>query len=106
MDLITNVLSIKGVTNLTETIIASLCNFGTPDDPRIPTDEEKWTAIQRVASDLLKISDWTQLPDSGLSGNNLNGRGIGMICDLFKMTFKRLTALCFQPNQRRNNGSQ
>lgn len=67
MDLITSVLSIKGVTNLTETIIASLCNFGTPDDPRIPTDEEKWTAIQRVASDLLKISDWTQLPDSGLS---------------------------------------
>ena len=67
MDLITSVPSIKGVTNLTETIITSLCNFGTPDDPRIPSDEEKWAAIQRVASDLLKISDWTQLPDSGLS---------------------------------------
>jgi len=67
MDITTQSIKIHGTTNPTQAIISSLCDFGTPEEPREPTDEEKWSAIKRVRNELLTACDWTQLSDAILT---------------------------------------
>jgi len=67
MDITTQSIKIHGTTNPTQAIISVLCDFGTPEEPREPTDAEKWLAIKRVRNELLTACDWTQLPDAVLT---------------------------------------
>ena len=67
MDILTPSVRIKGTSDPAAAIIAALCNHGTGDEPRIPTDAEKWDALRRVRFELLALSDWTQVNDVALT---------------------------------------
>jgi len=67
MDILTPSVRIKGTSDPAGAIISALCNFGTEEAPRIPTDAEKWDAIKRVRADLLTLCDWTQANDAPLT---------------------------------------
>lgn len=67
MDIITPSVRIKGTSNPAQAILIALCNWGTPEEPREPSSDEKWDAIKTVRNELLSASDWTQLIDNGLS---------------------------------------
>lgn len=56
-----------GQPSTADAIISALCNFGTDDEPRTPTDDEKWAAIKRVRNELLALCDWTQVSDVALT---------------------------------------
>jgi hypothetical protein len=67
MDIITNSVRIKGTSDPAGAIIAALCNHGTDEEPRTPTDAEKWSAIKRVRNELLALCDWAQVNDAPLT---------------------------------------
>jgi len=67
MDIITPSISIRGTTAPAQAIITALCDFGTLEEPREPTDAEKWAAIKRVRVELLAACDWTQALDAPLT---------------------------------------
>ena len=67
MDIKTNSVDIRGTSNAAGAIINALCDFGTPEAPRVPDAAEQWVALRRVRDELLILCDWTQLPDAVLS---------------------------------------
>jgi len=67
MDIATNSVRIKGTSDPAGAIIMALCNFGTPEEPLIPTNAEKWAAIKTVRNELLVLCDWTQTLDAPLT---------------------------------------
>lgn len=60
MDIITNSVHIKGTSDPAGAIIAALCNFGTPEEPREPTGAEKWKVINHVMTELKQQGDCEQ----------------------------------------------
>ena len=60
MDIITLSVSIIGTLAPAQAIISALC----AEDP---TEDQKWTAIRQIRSELISQSDWTQLPDAALT---------------------------------------
>ncbi len=58
MDIITQSVVIRGTLDAAGAIILALCDHGTPDNPRTPTEDEKWNAIRRVRNELIALSEW------------------------------------------------
>jgi hypothetical protein len=64
MDIITPSVIIRGTQKAAGAIILALCDHGTPEAPRTPSEAEKWAAIRRVRGELLAASDYTMLADA------------------------------------------
>lgn len=64
MDIITPSVIIRGTIDPAAAIIQALCDFGTPEAPRTPSEAEKWQAIRKVRGELLAQTDYTMLPDA------------------------------------------
>lgn len=67
MDIITKSVCIRGTSDGAGAVIQSLCDYGTEEEPRVPSVDDKWSAIRRVRNDFLSETEWTQRPDAALT---------------------------------------